>query len=212
MLQTQSIYPATLELLKKLMAFEPLNQFNLVGGTALALQFWHRISVDLDLFSDSMFKELELKSVIESFATSEGFTFEWEMVEEVSLVVNINNIKVDIIRYPYPLIDTLIVEEGIRVLSPKDIAPMKLSAIAKRGAKKDFFDFYELSKKYSLQEMLQFYQEKFPHTDTTFLLRSLVYFNDAELQDDPIMLKPYTWEQVKKEITKQVNTFFEEQI
>lgn len=50
MLQTQSVYPTTLELLKRLMAFEPLNQFNLVGGTALALQFGHRISVDLDFF------------------------------------------------------------------------------------------------------------------------------------------------------------------
>jgi hypothetical protein len=98
-------------------------------------------------------------------------------------------------------------DEEMRILSPKDIAPMKLSAIAKRGAKKDFFDFYELLSVFSLQEMFGFYQEKFPSTDSTFLLRALVYFEDAEEQDDPVMLKSYTWEQVKKEITKQVQHY-----
>jgi predicted nucleotidyltransferase component of viral defense system len=141
------------------------------------------------------------------FAQKEHLMVEREMVEEVSLIGTFNGVKVDMIQYPYPLIDKLIQEEGMRILSPKDIAPMKLSAIAKRGAKKDFFDFYELLNVFSLQEMLDFYQEKFTPTDTTFLLRALVYFEDAEQQDNPIMLKSYTWEQVKKEITKQVQHY-----
>lgn len=141
----------------------------------------------------------------------ENLTLEWEMEEEVSLIGTIDGIKVDMICFPYPLIDQLIVENGIRILSPKDIAPMKLSAIAKRGAKKDFFDMYELLKQgYTLSEVLDWYKEKFPHTDPTFLLRSLVYFEDAESRDDPIMLKTYSRTAVKKEITKQVNQFFEE--
>ncbi|MDR0859684.1 MAG: hypothetical protein LBO09_01510 [Candidatus Peribacteria bacterium] len=88
---------------------------------------------------------------------------------------------------------------------------MKLSAIAKRGAKKDFFDMYELLKeRYSLAEMFIFYQEKFKNAELGFLLRSLLYFDDAEMQDDPIMLKSYTRKEVKKEITKQVHQFMEE--
>ena len=84
---------------------------------------------------------------------------------------------------------------------------MKLNAIAKRGAKKDFFDMYELLQRYSLSEMLAFYQEKFTQTDTTFLLRSLLYFDDAEEEIDPIMIKAYTRKEVKKEITKQVKNY-----
>ena len=189
------------------MAFEALNQFNLVGGTALALQFWHRISVDLDFFTEEAFDVTRLKNeFIQTFSEEHII---WQLEKERTLLLKLDGIKIDIIHYPYPLIDNLIIEENIRMLSPKDIAPMKLGAIAKRGAKKDFFDFYELSQRYSLEEMLQFYQEKFPHTDTSFLLRALVYFDDAEKHDDPIMIKPYTRNQVKKNIVQQVNQFFE---
>ena len=212
MLQTQSVYPATLELLKQLMTFEPLAKFNLVGGTALALQFGHRISVDLDFFSYAKFNRDHVKLAIESYAQKEGLSLEWEVIEDVTLIGMLNNIKVDIIRYPYSLIDDLVIEDGIRLLSAKDITPMKLSAIAQRGSKKDFFDFYELLNVYSLGEMMGFYREKFPHTDTTYLLRSLTYFEDAEIQDDPIMIKKYTWKQVKTKVEKTVNQFINERI
>jgi predicted nucleotidyltransferase component of viral defense system len=192
------------------MNFPPLASFNLVGGTALALQFGHRISVDLDFFTEETFDVVALKQALTATFNEENIVRQLE--KEYSLLLNINDIKVDILYYPYPLIDDLIIEDTIRILSPKDIAPMKLSAIAQRGAKKDFFDMYELLKNSSLDEMLQYYQEKFPNTDTTFLLRSLLYFDDAEVQDDPIMLKPYTWKEVKKEITKQVNAFIERQM
>jgi len=201
-----------LELLKKLMAFEPLNSFNLVGGTALALQFGHRISIDLDLFSFQPFETEKLKLSIEEFSENENYSLEWTVVEDVTLIGTINGIKIDIIRYPYDLIDDVIVQENIRLLSTKDIAPMKLSAIAQRGSKKDFFDFYELLKIYSLDEMLGFYQEKIPHTDTTFLLRSLTYFDDAEIQEAPIMISNYNWEQVKKEITKKTKQYIEKRL
>jgi predicted nucleotidyltransferase component of viral defense system len=161
------------------------------------------------LFSYDTFNTNLLKAQLTDFAEKEQFPIEWEMEEEVSLIGNINGIKVDMIRFPYPLIDNLIIEDNIRILSPKDIAPMKLSAIAQRGAKKDFFDMYELLKMYSLQEMLHFYEEKFPHSDITFLLRALAYFDDAEKQNDPIMLKSLTRKEVKKEISKQVKGYME---
>ena len=52
MLQTQSVHSATLELLKSLMSIQSLSNFNLLGGTALALQYGHRYSIDLDFFTD----------------------------------------------------------------------------------------------------------------------------------------------------------------
>lgn len=207
MLQTQSIYPDTLELLKNLMSFQPLSNFNLVGGTALALQVGHRISVDLDLFTNIKFDIESLKKAIESFAFEKKYEIKWNTIEQNTLIGLMNSIKIDIIYYPYNLIDELIVYDNIRLLSTKDIAPMKLSAIAQRGKKKDFFDFYELLQIYSLEEMLQFYREKIPYTDTTFLLRSLTYFEDAEVDLDPIMIKKYNWVEVKNIIKKSVNQY-----
>lgn len=211
MLQTQSVYPATLELLKKLMDFSPLASFNLVGGTALSLQFGHRISVDLDFFTEQPFDSFELKRNLEQAFGSENIV--WQLEKDYTLLLTINGIKVDILHYPYPLIDDAIIEDNIRLLSPKDIAPMKLSAVSKRGAKKDFFDIYELLyQQYTLSEMFSFYKEKFQNNELSFIARSLLYFDDAELEEDPIMLKDYTWTQVKKVITKKVNKYFDELI
>lgn len=211
MLQTQSVYPATLELLKKLMDFSSLAAFNLVGGTALSLQFGHRISVDLDFFTEQPFDSFELKRNLEQAFGSENIV--WQLEKDYTLLLTINGIKVDILHYPYPLIDDAIIEDNIRLLSPKDIAPMKLSAVSKRGAKKDFFDIYELLyQQYTLSEMFSFYKEKFQNNELSFIARSLLYFDDAELEEDPIMLKDYTWTQVKKVITKKVNKYFDELI
>ncbi len=207
MLQTQSVYPATLALLKKLMSFAPLADFNLVGGTALALQFGHRISVDLDFFTENAFDVDDLKrKIIDEFGEEHII---WQLEKEYTLLLTINGIKVDILHYPYPLIDAVLVEDNIRMLSPKDISAMKLSAVSKRGAKKDFFDIYELLRHYSLVDMFSYYEEKFKNTALSFIARSLLYFDDAEIQEDPIMVKDYDWIQVKKEITRQVSRYFD---
>ena len=211
MLQTQSVYPATLELLKRLMAFEPLSKFNLVGGTALALQFGHRISFDLDFFLEVSFDSETLKrSIVEEFG-DENIT--WQLEKDYTLLLKINDIKVDILYYPYELIDSVLVEDGIRMLSPKDIAAMKLSSVSKRGAKKDFFDIYELlQQQYSLKDMFGFYEQKFKNRELSFIARSLLYFNDAEADQDPIMIKKYTWSKVKNEIRKQVEKYVNDRL
>lgn len=204
MLQTQSVYPTTLALLKELMSLQAISSFNLVGGTALALQFGHRISVDLDLFSTEEFNDEALINSLTSKFGKEAITI--NISQRNSLLVKINDIKVDLLYYPYDLIENIIKEDGIRILSLEDIAPMKLSALSKRGAKKDFFDIYELiSEKFSLKEIFGFYKQKFENHELSFLARSLLYFDDAEDDLDPIMIKNYSWSDVKNEISKQVD-------
>ncbi len=205
MLQTQSVYPATLELLKQLMAFESLAKFNLVGGTALALQFGHRISVDLDFFSEDAFDTEDLKRAIIAEFGNQNIV--WNLEKDYTLLLKINDIKVDILHYPYALIDDVIVDDSIRILSPKDIGAMKLSAVCKRGAKKDFFDLYELLQLYSLEDLFTFYEAKFKNHELGFLARSLLYFEDAEIEEDPIMIKKYSWKQVKQHIEKEVRQY-----
>lgn len=137
----------------------------------------------------------------------------WQLVKDHTLLLLINDIKVGIIHYPYPLIDDLIIENGIRLLSSKDIAAMKLSAISKRGSKKDFFDIYELlQQQYTMGDMFSFFKEKFSNSELSFIVRFLFYFEDANIQEDPIMIKKVTWQEVQQEISKSTKQFIEQTI
>ncbi len=210
MLQYRTVYPTTLELLKKLMQYESLKKTFLVGGTALTLQLGHRISVDIDLFSEIDFatndiltelrKDLELQVIMQK--------------EKNALILNArlkntNNefVKIDVVKYAYPLLKELKHEAGIRLLSVEDIIPMKLSAIANRGAKKDFFDIYELMKTFSLSDMFKLFSKKYPDIAHFHILKSLTYFEDADIEFDPIMLNKTDWETVKQTIENNVNRF-----
>ncbi len=210
MLQYSAVYPRTLELLKKLMQEECLRPFNLVGGTALALQIGHRISVDIDLFSDVDFAPQEIiQELRNSYKLKLVSEFENSFIHQVEYPENSNNyIKVDVIKYPYPLICETIEIEGIRMLSKKDIIPMKLSAIGNRGSKKDFFDIYFLLKEFTLKKMLELFEAKFPNVNYFHILKSLAYFEDADTEINPKMIIKVSWEEVKQEILKQVKLFY----
>ena len=74
----------------------------------------------------------------------------------------INDIKVDIVEYNYPWLDEPIVEDGIRLATPQDIAAMKINAIVGRGTRKDFIDLYYLLEHYKLSEIIDFFAHKYP--------------------------------------------------
>jgi predicted nucleotidyltransferase component of viral defense system len=210
MLHYRTVYSETLELLKMLMQNPRLHQFYLVGGTALALQLGHRISIDLDLFTNEDFNTAD---VVESLRND----FELQLMmqkEKNSLIINARAhntqheyIKIDFIKYPYPLISSIQEVDTIRLLSPDDIIPMKLSAVANRGAKKDFYDIYELMKYFSLATMLQLFSKKYPDIAHFHILKSLVYFDDAEDQFDPVSLNDTNWQLVKSSIEQKVNNY-----
>ena len=196
MLQTKTVTRETLELLENLMQLPEIEQFVLVGGTNLALRFGHRLSIDLDLFTDLKFQSEELY-----YKLSQKFsTIELASQSETMLFMYINDIKVDVVLLPYPLIRPVDNFNGIRLASVPDIVAMKLSAVARRGVKKDFWDLAELLDVHPMNEMIDFYKEKYATHDIFHLLRALVYFDDAELQKDPDPLKKMTWKQVKKKI------------
>ena len=83
---------------------------------------------------------------------------------------------------------------------------MKLSAISGRGNKKDFIDLYFILKKYSLDTILRFYEKKYGKglANDYHLIKSLVYFADAEEQAMPKMIEQIEWERVKADIVKKV--------
>ncbi len=207
MLQTQTVEGNTLGLLKSLMAMPSLQQFALVGGTNLSLRLGHRLSIDLDLFTPQPFDVDSLARIIiaqfpDTIIASQS---------ESMLFLYINDIKVDMVVLPYPYIEPIDVVEDIRLVSIPDIVAMKLSAIARRGVKKDFWDIAELLDMYSLSEMIEFYKSKYQSNDIFHLVRAIAYFEDAEKQKDPDPLKKMTWKQVKLKVTQAVKKYLERQ-
>lgn len=200
MLQTQTVVPDLLELLKKLMNENLFSDFNLVGGTSLALQMGHRNSIDIDLFGDS---EINPELFIE-ILTSFGDVTVTQSSKNI-LITKINDIKVDFVHYKYPLLNDYLVVDNIRMLSMKDIAAMKLNAIAGRGSKKDFVDLFFLLEEFSMEEILQFYKQKYADGSLFMVQKSLTYFEDANPQLEPKMFKNFDWEICKQKILEEVS-------
>lgn len=201
MLQTQSVYPETLGVLKELMQDPLLNEFYLVGGTAFALQIGHRISVDIDLFTNVPFDSIMLSAELK-----EKYDFKESLNRGYFLQGHIKDIKVDILKYPYKPLNELIDIEGIRMIVLPDIASMKMAAITNRGRKRDFIDLYFLLKHYSLKQIIEWYQQKYD-AEIFMLLQSLVYFEDANNDIDLNMIVPTNWEEVKKTIKSEVQVY-----
>ena len=201
MLHTETIEPSTLGLLKKLMADDVLQQFNLVGGTALSLQIGHRKSIDLDLFSHSDF---EATAILQHLVEC-GFRPNVLHQFKQTLIVEIEGVKVDFIRFRYPFAQDVQIIEGIRLTHIQDIACMKIDAIMGRGKKKDFCDLYFLLKKYSLKNIMACYQQMFQHSTLFHVYKSLTWFEDADMDVELFVFdKKYKWENAKKAIIKSV--------
>jgi predicted nucleotidyltransferase component of viral defense system len=183
------------------MSLEELRQFYLVGGTALALQLGHRVSIDIDLFTDEPFEGQGLMELLT--AHFEECTLESEGTS--MLITNINQVKVDFVKMGYPILFPPLEIEGIRMLDIRDIAPMKLKAIAQRGSKKDFYDIFFLLDLLPLQEMLRLFSEKFKQQEVFHIIKSLTYFDDAEQYADPkVFDAKVTWNKVKHRILKEM--------
>lgn len=208
MLQYTAISEGTLGLLKLLMYEPVLSDFYLVGGTALSLWLGHRKSYDIDLFTQKEFDAEYLRFSLEGVLNMKDkkhqtntlrFSAEYPLDSD-------NWIKVELIRYNYPNLLPIVEQDGIRLLTIDDIIPMKLSSIVNRGVKRDFFDIYFLLEKYSISEMMELYNKKYQKNNHLHVLKSLTYFDDAENDEEPVLLKKTDWSNVKNRIIESVKT------
>lgn len=192
---------SVLELLDQL---ELVQDFYLAGGTALALQYGHRQSVDFDFFKENPFAVDRVVSKVSQLAD-----IEIRQKQENTLLILIEDISCSFFRYPYPLLcETLDFRKNIKLAAIPDIAAMKVSAISTRGTKRDFVDLFFVCKKdYSLKEVLKFYQEKFKvlNHDLYHVYKSLMYFEDAEVDVLPTMYEKINWNEIKSYFTQKVS-------
>ncbi|MFN4212504.1 MAG: nucleotidyl transferase AbiEii/AbiGii toxin family protein [Microgenomates group bacterium] len=169
----------------------------LAGGSALALQYGHRISVDFDFFTP---KEFKSKEIAQKLSQIGKFTLQ-EAADKNTLLGLFNGVKFSLFLYQYPLIFQPKKFLDIALADPKDIAAMKLAAVMDRGTKKDFIDLYFLNKNgISIEEAFSYYDKKYKLLANNIysLIKSLAYFEDAEKLEMPEMIEKISWEKVKE--------------
>lgn len=172
------------------------------GGTACALQLDHRISIDLDFFTAKEFANRELIAALKKICKLKLDNQSWGTISGT-----IEDVKFSIFVYKYPVLFPYRPLYKINILDLRDIAAMKIDAICTRGIKRDFVDLYFICRqRISLKDILSFYSHKYGKLSSNFvhIQKSLVYFVDAEDSPMPRMLKPCSWETIKR--------FFEEEV
>jgi predicted nucleotidyltransferase component of viral defense system len=191
--------------LENLMAAKEFKQFRLVGGTALSLQLGHRISVDIDLFTDADYTAFDWKVIdtyMDTFPYSahlNTFNPAFGKAYEIGLDAH-EKVKVDM-YHTDPFIRPMKTVKGIRLASIEDIAAMKLEVVHHGGRKKDFWDIHELAEKFTVKEMLDLHKERYPYShNRSLILKNLSHFSEADDDFDPICLRGKYWEFIKEDI------------
>ena len=194
------------EVLSKL-SFLANDEYYLAGGTALAIQLGHRTSFDFDFYTPNYFDQNELfDKFLEIFADEAIKT----SLAKNTLFCTLRTVDCSFFTYPYNLLRKPVLERGIALASLEDIAAMKLLAVNRRPAKRDYVDVYYLLEKFSLGEMIDFAKEKFPNFSFYYLLRALSYFED--IKDDErrhiqMTDKNFSWEGAKDKLSKEADKY-----
>lgn len=181
----------------------------LAGGTALALHLDHRRSFDLDLCSPQEFEKdvflQRLKKLVPDFKLT---STSWQTIHGIS-----QDTELSLFYYQYPLLEEPAEFRGLLVSSVVDIGAMKLEAILSRGLKRDFFDLYTICQleDYDLEKLIGLNQKKYSRDESYLphLLKSLVYFTDAEELPERAKIIDSEWEKVKGYFDDQVQELAE---
>jgi len=171
-------------------------QFYLAGGTAVALHLGHRQSFDLDFFTPDHFSIDAVLETLKSLGTVDII-----QADEDTFNGQLNNSRLSFFRYPYPVLAPYFSYAKAQIASPIDLASMKVDAITRRGVKRDFIDLYFMCRQlFPLEQAMENYFSKFRdfNISRVHVVKSLTYFEDADSNDMPQMLKPVKWADVKK--------------
>lgn len=203
---TKTLFGNTKKALALLGRSHLLDKAYLAGGTALALQLGHRVSVDLDFFTPKAFDAAQL---IENFRKIAAF--EEEEQTAGTLLGTLEGIRFSLFVYPYRVLFPLKRFLGVPILDWREIAAMKLAAIGTRGIKRDFIDLYVILRKgISLKRALSWYQRKYRASSSNMIhiQKSLVYFVDADPNEVPRLLTKIEWNAVKSYFEKETKQAF----
>jgi predicted nucleotidyltransferase component of viral defense system len=179
----------------------------LAGGTALAFHIGHRISADLDFFTDVSFN---IETIITGIRKSD-YSFHIISEGEGYLIVEVEGLKISIFKYDYPFLEKPVKYEGIPVAGILDIASMKVVAISQRGTKRNFIDLYFILQYMPFHKLAEHMVRRFgkERVNPVHIGKSLVYFSDAESNPEPEYVKgrEVSWDKIKKFFRQHVKQF-----
>ena len=173
-----------------------ISSFYLAGGTGLALQLGHRVSQDLDLFSEESFDTEEIEAII---APEKVISVRPQTLHCVK-----DGIRLSFLFYDVPLCYPMQIWRGLHVAAWQDIVAEKIKTVSQRGSKKDFWDVYSvIALRSSIDEVGSLFLERFKSTGINLyhVVKSMVYFEDADKEPDPVLLangKKSDWERIKE--------------
>lgn len=201
-----TVSPLLMSVLQTLMQSDVFKPFRLVGGTSLSLQLGHRLSVDIDLFTDAPYESIDFTAIDsylkETYPYVDSHNYAVGGFGKSYFVGNSKEecIKLDV-YYTDPFFDEILLGDGIRLATVKEIIAMKLDVIMRGGRKKDFWDIHEAIDQFSLNQMVEFHQKRYPYThDEKEIKDGLVSFSSADEDYEPICLKGKYWELVKLDL------------
>jgi len=209
-LYLNSVSSNLFEMLTQLMRIEEFNPFRLVGGTALGLQLGHRISVDIDLFTDVDYQSIDFSAIDNLLKKIFPFT---EMLYTGNnsfgksyYIGNSRNeaVKLDLF-YTDLFIRPIVEKDSVRMASIEEIAAMKMEVIGNGGRKKDFWDIHELLDYLSFEQILALHAERYPYSHSKdVLINKVVDFHFADDDLNPICLKGKYWELIKEDLNDMI--------
>lgn len=214
-LHYQTVSPVLLDCLRKLMSHKAFKDFYLVGGTSLALQRGHRLSIDIDLFTNIPYGQMNVSEIESALCELFPYTDRLEELHHTQMVYSlyVGDNKEDCVKldlcYDESLIFPLIEEDGLRIASEKEIASMKIQAITQtEQRRKDFWDIHELLESYTLTEMTEWAMKRYPWSVTEESVEDA--FNRLPLIKDyteVICLKGKYWEFIVEDLQEAASGF-----
>jgi hypothetical protein len=174
--------------------------FYLAGGTAVALRLGHRISRDLDFFSETDSVDTPRREEIVAALRAAGHSVTVQRSAFTTLVLMADAHHLSFFSYAYDLVDEMSEVQGVRVAGLLDVALMKIDALSGRGLKRDFIDLYMIAQQTPLDKILELGRRKYPHYRDLRMnaLAAMTQFDAADEDADPVLLQPIQWDEVKR--------------
>lgn len=202
-LHWETVAPILKNVLQDIITESIFQPFRLVGGTSLSLQLGHRMSIDIDLFTDNEYDSIDYKAIREFFENSYPYCSSRNL-DNVSFgtYFEVGNSKDDFVKidlyYTDDFIEPAVEYENIRMATTNEIIAMKLDVILRGGRKKDFWDLHYFIGKVELKQMINLFKKRYPYNeDFTEIRKQLMNFENAENDLEPICLLGKHWEIIK---------------
>lgn len=198
--------------LRKLMQEPLFDQFRLVGGTSLSLQTGHRLSIDIDLFTDAAYDSIDFQEIDDYLRQAFNYVSPSALPQVVGFGMSyiIGNSHDDAFKldlyYTDPFIRSAIEKDNVRLATREEIIAMKIDVVQRRGRKKDFWDIHELLETHTINQMIALHEERYPYNHDEALIRAnMMDFSSADLDFDPVCLRGKLWEIIKLDIVDALN-------